>query len=128
MIIRPRAIAAVAGLAACLAPPAARAVAPPPFSFTSVEFMDRDQRLPAAQAFLARNLTPGMPMSAAVTILRRAGTYCHAPRDGVVTCTHSSMQRHPAEDLQDVTWTVKLTPASDGALGLATVSRAVAGN
>ena len=119
--------AAMAGAAACLLSRVALA-APQPFSFHSVEFMDRDQRLPAAQAFVAGNLTPGMPMDGAVMVLRRAGAYCRKPQGGVVSCIHSSMQRHPGQDLQDVTWTVVLTSTPSNTLAAATVSREVAGD
>jgi hypothetical protein len=93
------------------------------FSFRSVEYMAPGERLAAAQAFLDGSVRSGMPMSQAVAGVRAAGAYCEAPKaSGVVKCVSSSLAS-PEDQLGDVIWKVSLTPAADGALAGATVSR-----
>jgi hypothetical protein len=97
------------------------------FSFKSVEFMDASQREPAAKAFIHDNIQPGMPMGAALKIVRKAGGFCHKPEGGQVLCTHSSQQRHPGHGLTDVLWTVTITANPDGTVGGADVARTTRG-
>jgi hypothetical protein len=97
------------------------------FSFKSVEFMNADQREPAAKAFIHDNVQPGMPLKDAIHVVKKAGALCHAPKDGQVLCTHSSLQRHPGHSLTDVLWTVTITASPDGTVSNADVSRTTKG-
>ena len=102
------------------------AVAQQPFSFTAVEFMPHDQRLPAAQAFVAASAAPGTPIRVAEASLSRAGAYCHGGRgpDSVVSCSLTSVVADSGEDSQhEVTWRVQITPDTNGAVADATVRR-----
>ncbi|HEY1930168.1 MAG TPA: hypothetical protein VGG92_22080 [Caulobacteraceae bacterium] len=101
-----------------------------PFSFAGVEFMPRDQRVPAAQAFVAEKLPPGTPIASALETLRRASAFCRRPRapSDPITCIHPSFDRDPLyAQLADVTWTVKVTPSADGTVAAATVRRSTNG-
>ena len=124
-----KAIAAMVVTSASLA--AAAHVNARPFSFAGVEFMPRDQRVPAAQAFVAEKLPPGTPIASALETLRRASAFCrtpHAPSEPII-CTHRSFQRRPLEtELVDVTWTVEITPSADGTVARATVRRSTVGD
>lgn len=123
-----RAIAASMGTFAWLA--AATQVNARPFSFAGVEYLPRDQRVPAARAFVADKLAPGTPMASALKVLRRADLYCRAPdrRGATITCTHGSFERPPlSAELIDVTWTVKVTPSADGRVAQASVRRSTNG-
>lgn len=95
----------------------------PEFSFRTVEYMPAAERVVAAQAFLAGDIKAGMPMARAVADIRAAGAYCQAPKaSGAVTCISSSLAS-PEDQLGDVVWRVKLSPAADGSLAGASVSR-----
>lgn len=97
-----------------------------PFSFGSVEFMPRDQREAAAQAFVANDLTAGMPIASALQVLKKADVYCRVPSvpGRAISCTHASFEQHPDDTGPvDVIWTVRVTPSADGTIGAATVSR-----
>ncbi|HEY2050201.1 MAG TPA: hypothetical protein VGH03_12735 [Caulobacteraceae bacterium] len=122
-------IAATIVIAASLA--AAAQVNARPFSFAGVEFMSRDQRVPAAQAFVAENLPPGTPIASALETLRRARAFCrtpHAPSEPII-CTHRSFDRPPLDsEFIDVTWTVKVIPTADGTVARATVRRSTVGD
>ncbi len=68
------------------------------------------------------------PMSVAVAAARKAGARCGRPdASGVTVCTESSQQRPAGRGMDDVLWTVRLTPAADGTIAHATVARTVAG-
>jgi hypothetical protein len=109
--------------AASLAAGSAALAQATPFSFKTVEFMAEDQREPAARAFVHDNVQPGMPIDAAIEVLRKAGAFCHPRKGGRVLCTHSSFQRHPFHDLTDVNWTVTVVATPDGRVGSADVVR-----
>ncbi len=95
----------------------------PDFSFHTVEYMPAAERLVAAQAFMAGDIKAGMSMNRAVADLRAAGAYCQAPKaSGVVKCISTSLAS-PEDQLGDVVWKVNLTPAADGSLAGASVSR-----
>jgi hypothetical protein len=109
---------------------AVAAAAQQPFSFTAVEFMPRDQRLAAAQAFVAATAAPGTPIRVAEAALSRAGVYCHGGRvvNGVVSCTLTSVVGHSDEKSEnEVTWRVQITPDANGAVAAATVNRTTLG-
>ncbi len=98
------------------------------FTFFKVEFEPRDQRLPLAQAYLARTMVPGTSMAAAEQAARKAGADCGRPdQSGAVSCKASSMRHRSGDDLNDVMWLVRLTPAADGSLASAIVTRTTAG-
>jgi hypothetical protein len=102
------------------------AAAQQPFSFIAVEFMPHDQKLAAAQAFVAANAAPGTPIRIAEAALSRAGVYCHGGRvvNGVVSCTLTSVAADSGNDSQhEVTWRVQITPDANGAVAAATVGR-----
>ncbi|HSZ53502.1 MAG TPA: hypothetical protein VK801_18185 [Caulobacteraceae bacterium] len=123
-----KAIAATIVTAASLA--AAAQVSARPFSFAGVEYLTHDQRVPAAQAFVAEKLPPGTPIASALETLRRASAFCRTPRapGEPITCTHASFDRDPLyAQLADVTWTVKVTPSADGTVAAATVRRSTNG-
>lgn len=123
-----KALAAVLVTSASLA--AAAAAHANAFSFSGVEYMPRDQRVAAAQAFVADELTPGTPVPTALQVLRRADAYCRTPgqQGATITCTHASFERHAeGADLVDVNWLVKITPSADGTVAKATVSRSTDG-
>jgi hypothetical protein len=97
-----------------------------PFSFAHVEYMPRDQRVPAAQAFVAKKLPPGTPIASALETLRRASASCRTPSASSepITCTHASFEhRALSTELTDVTWIVKIIPSADGTVASATVQR-----
>jgi hypothetical protein len=97
-----------------------------PFSFGHVEYMPRDQRVPAAQAFVAKKLPPGTPIASALEILRRADGSCRTPNAAgkPITCTHASFEHRPlSAELTDVIWIVKIIPSADGTVASATVQR-----
>lgn len=122
--------AALAATAAALtlSSAAVALAAPPPFNFYAVEFQSHDQRVPLAQAYVARTMAPGEPMSVAVAAARKAGARCGRPdASGVTVCTESSQQRPAGRGMDDVLWTVRITPAADGTVAHATVARTVAG-
>jgi hypothetical protein len=97
------------------------------FSFNAVEFMPSDQRQAAAQEFVAQNVTPGMPIAAAVQVLQKAGADCRTSVEAV-SCTHASFERHPDEaGTVDVTWKVQVTPTANGTVAGATVRRTTSG-
>jgi hypothetical protein len=124
-----KAIAAMIVTAASLA--AAGHVNARPFSFAGVEFMSHDQRVPAAQAFVAEKLPPGTPIASALETLRRASAFCRTPHSSSepIICTHRSFDRPPLDsELVDVTWTVKVTPSADGTVARATVRRSTVGD
>lgn len=100
---------------------------PGPFSFDQVEFMPREQRDPAARAFLNQTVVKGMPMASAVAAVRRARTICHGHKDGSVVCSHVSFRRPPGFALEDVSWDVRIYPDAKGAVDRFTVSRTVYG-
>ena len=123
-----KAIAAMVVTSASLA--AAAHVNARPFSFAGVEFLPRDQRVPAAQTFVAEKLPPGTPIASAIEALRRASAFCRAPRapSQPIICTHASFDRHPLfAQLANVTWTVKVIPSADGRVAEATVRRSING-
>lgn len=97
------------------------------FSFKSVEFMNADQREPAAKAFIQDKVPPGMPLKDAVHVVKKAGALCHRPKDGQVLCTHSSLERNPGHSLTDVLWRVTITATPDGMVSGADVSRTTKG-
>jgi hypothetical protein len=120
-------VAAIVASAALVGAAAAHAES---FSFGGVEYMPSDQRMPAAQTFVADELTPGTPVASALHILRKADAYCRTPAQAgaTITCTHASFERHPeGADLVDVNWVVKVTPSADGTVARATVSRSTDG-
>jgi hypothetical protein len=99
---------------------------PSNFSFRAVEFMPRDQRQAAAQAFVTNHIPPGMPIAAAEAVVRRAGAYCRGDRDasGMVICSLTSMVAHSDQKSEeDITWLVQLTPDASGAVSNASVRR-----
>ena len=99
------------------------------FSFNAVEYLPRDQRDAAAQAFISQNITAGEPVAVALKTVQKAGAYCHgADADGVISCSHSSFERHPGQGFADVTWKVQITPAANGPVAAATVDRSREGN
>ena len=98
-----------------------------PFSFEAVEFMPLEQREPAVQAFLAHRVTPGMPIEQARRVLRHAGAFCSPLEGETLRCMHSSMQRHPGESLQDVTWQVTVLADGAGLVQTVHATRSVAG-
>jgi hypothetical protein len=101
----------------------------PRFTFNAVEYMPRDQREAAAQAFVNQNITAGQPIAVALKTVEKAGAYCHgASADGSISCTHSSFERHPGQGFADVTWNVRIVTAADGSVAAATVDRSKAGN
>ena len=123
-----KAIAAMIVTAASLA--AAAQASARPFSFAGVEYLPHDERVPAAQAFVAEKLPPGTPIASALETLRRANAFCRRPRapSEPITCTHASFDRHPLyAQLADVTWTVKVVPSADGTVARATVRRSTNG-
>jgi len=105
------------------------AAAPKKFDFYGVEFMPREERVPAAKKFLDRHVKPGMPIGAAIDVVSKAGTACGpAPaHGGVVQCSTHSVQRHPGLAVQDVTWQVRIDVAPDGTVVGATVTRTTTG-
>jgi hypothetical protein len=122
--------AVVAAIAASGALAGAAAAHAESFSFGGVEYLPSDQRVPAAQAFVADQLTPGTPVASALHILRKADAYCRTPGQSgaTITCTHASFERHAeGADLVDVKWIVKVTPSADGTVAHATVSRSTDG-
>jgi hypothetical protein len=123
-----KAIAALALGSALLA--AAAPVNAQPFSFDHVEYMPRDQRVPAAKAFVAEKLPPGTPIASALETLRKANATCRTPSASSepITCTHRSFERHPnGADMVDVSWIVKVTPTAAGTVASATVRRSTNG-
>jgi hypothetical protein len=97
-----------------------------PFSFQSVEYMEGDQRQPAAEAFVATHIKPGMALAAAEAVVSKAGAYCHGGRDrnGDVSCSMTFVVANSGDSTQgDVTWLVKLTPDANGDVAQATVRR-----
>ena len=99
------------------------------FKFAGVEYMSSDQRLPAAQAFVARVASPGTRLRHAVAAVERAGAACRPAADqgGVVTCKYDALRKRPGETESDIVWTVQITPTRQGAVGSATVQRDKAG-
>ncbi|HEY2052033.1 MAG TPA: hypothetical protein VGH03_22050 [Caulobacteraceae bacterium] len=100
------------------------------FSFRHVEFMSADQREAAAQAFVANDLSPGTPLDSALKTLKRANAYCQTPSvaSEPISCTHVSFERTPDNaGIIDVVWTVRVTPAADGTVSNATVTRSRSG-
>ena len=100
------------------------------FNFNGVEYMPHDQRVPAAKAFVADELSPGTPVASALKILRHADAYCRTPdhAGATITCTHESFERHPmGADMVDVSWIVKITPSAAGTVASATVRRSTNG-
>jgi hypothetical protein len=99
-----------------------------PFSFRTVEYMPRDERLAMGQAFIARSITPGMPVARAVTVLEHAGVHCGGVGPtGEVDCLRSSFARRPFELMREITWRVRLSSSRDGRVTGAAVSRDVVG-
>jgi hypothetical protein len=120
-------VMALLGLAATSA--ASQGHAQGTFSFKSVEFLPREQRLPAVQAFVDQNVVVGQPIAPALEAIRKAGAYCPAPKapHRTFVCTHSSFQRHPGAGLDDVTWRVRVRPADDNTIAVVAVSRTKSG-
>ena len=130
MMIKPAHLLSLSLLSAGLAFNAAAAHAQPPrpFSFFGVEFEDHDQRVPLAQAYVASTMAPGTSMADAEAAARRAVARCSRPGfDGVVDCRESSSQRPAGRGMDDVLWLVRITPAPDGTVARAVVTRTVAG-
>jgi hypothetical protein len=99
------------------------------FSFRGVEFMPRDQREPAARAFVAQHAAPGASMNAAIDAIKMAGAHCSysvGTKDAIV-CTASSLQRHPGEDLTDIQWKVIIFPSANGTVDHTAVVRTRSG-
>jgi hypothetical protein len=98
------------------------------FSFRSVEYMPRGQRETAAEAFIAANITPGMPMSAARSVLREAGTFCDASTGGGMSCSKTSIVAHSDQGTEeDIQWVVLVTPDASGNVSSASVRRTSSG-
>ena len=93
------------------------------FTFESIDLAS-GHSLADAKAYIAKNVTPGMPMPVALKIVEKTGAACGSPRasDGVVHCKAETLQHVPGE-LRDVVWTVRLAPAANGTLASAKVSR-----
>lgn len=98
--------------------------AEPPFTFNAVEYMPRDSRTPAAEAFFAQAARPGAPVQVALANIRKAGAFCPASQgEGTITCTRQSFERPPGEHLDEVEWRVNITPDSQGRVAAASVVR-----
>jgi hypothetical protein len=111
-------------LASCAGYPAD---ASPAFSFRSVEYMPRGARVPAAEAFVAANITPGMPMATAKSVLSGAGTFCDGGAGGL-TCSKTSIVGHSDQKTEeDVQWLVRVTPDASGNVSSASVRRVSSG-
>lgn len=116
--------------AAALSLPLALGIASPAeaqgrFTFRGVEFIASDERIAAAQAFVAQQLPKGLPIPEAVRRLKRADAFCkgYQPADAELKC-QSSMVVHPTGlELGEVTWTVRLTQDGQGLLANAIVER-----
>jgi hypothetical protein len=99
-----------------------------PFNFRTVEYMPEDQRLPAAETFVAQRIVPGMPLARAVAILEHADIRCGRPVPGAqVVCTTTNLDHRPWETIRDVTWRVRIQSGPDGGVTSATVSRSIVG-
>ncbi|WP_158915143.1 hypothetical protein [Caulobacter sp. S45] len=125
---RPNAVRVLA--ATLLFTAASSALATPTrFTFESAEFMPLEQREPAARAFFAQNISVGMPVQAATQVVRKAGAFCRLPsaQGGAISCTHSSFEHRPGMSLDEITWKIQITPAADGTVAAASVSRTKAG-
>lgn len=116
-------LAGVAAVGLALAASAATA-STSHFTFIGAPYLSDGDPLAEAQAYIARNVTPGMPMPLARRIVAKTGAYCASarPGDGVVHCTAETFQRVPGA-FSDVVWTVRIVPAADGAVATASVSR-----
>jgi hypothetical protein len=124
---RSYAIAMTIALGAALTSGAAFA-AEQPFTFNAVEYMPRDSRTPAAEAFIARAASPGAPVQAALADIQKAGAFCHASQgDGAITCTRQSLERQPGEHLDEIEWRVNITPDAQGRVVAASVVREKSG-
>jgi hypothetical protein len=94
------------------------------FTFIGAPYQSDGHPLAEAQAYIARNIKPGMPMPIARRIVAKTGAYCGPVRrsDGVVHCTAESFQRVPGA-FSDVVYTVRIVPGADGSVAATTVSR-----
>ena len=76
---------------------------------------------------MSQAIRPGMPMQSARSTLQTAGAYCPAVHGGQLKCFHSSMQRHPGQDEQDVIWKIDVQGDGAGRVMSATVNRTTRG-
>lgn len=91
-----------------------------PFSFRDAEYyMDDDDAMTSAQAFVAGQLPVGLAKAEAAARLTRAGLDCGRPKSAdALTCSFGSMAD---------TWTVRLTLDRQGEVSGASVDHKIIG-
>jgi hypothetical protein len=78
----------------------------------------------AAQQFVEKELTAGLPMAEAVAKARAARSRCRGDGDGgEVVCRYSIGQASDEASLGEEIWTLTLTPGPDGKLKTASIDR-----
>ncbi len=118
-----RLVAAV-GLAAALAACQSVTRDHPRFTFPRAESLSYDMGLPYAQAFVAHDLPPGLPMDEAVARVKRAVMACRPPtEDGSVRCRYLTTVGREFGSLGEDVWDLTLTPGPDGRLRSASLTR-----
>ena len=111
--------------AACLAQPSA---AHPAFTFMQAQFMDPDEAMQSATAFVADELPAGLSMPDAVARLSRVDMHCGAESSsGETACSSSMIVRSNGGTLGDDTWTVRLRCDHQGKLTAARLGHARTG-
>lgn len=120
-----RAVAAALGLSLALGIASTAEAGQGRFTFRGIEFMPSDDRIPAAQTFLARQLPTGLPIAEAIRRLKKADANCaaHPGANAGFKCQWSMLEHPTGHDLGEVTWTVNFTQDGQGRLASATVER-----
>lgn len=102
-----------AALGATMAVAACGTPAPRAFTFRDAEFMPADRGTPAAQAFIAARLPPGLPVHEARERLARAGMRCNEPsdRDATTVCNFTELVHNEGGTVGEDHFTVRLRAA-----------------
>jgi hypothetical protein len=83
--------------------------AQPAFSFRQAEFMNSEEAMRSATAFVADELPAGLSMPDAVARLSRADMHCRAESSsGETACSFAMMAGADGGTLGEDTWTVRL--------------------
>lgn len=110
----------VAFCAALICYASSSAAADRPFSFRDAEYyMNDDDAMSSAEAFVTRQLPPGLAKGEAIARLARAGLDCGRPKaDAALTCSFGSIKD---------TWIVRLTFDDRGGVSNAHVDHKIIG-
>ena len=95
------------------------------FSFRAVEFLPAEERVLAAEHFIASNIRPGMPLALAERVIGKADAHCrpHADPTAPILCTYSVTNQRPGLDPHRPDDVVEPFAGPDATVAGASVSR-----